>query len=104
MNSPDSLLELYRLANSPKHRSSKTHGVYTAELMREIGLKCIGLNGVSRNFDLSMRLYSLTSIHRSHEQSTVLALSTADYLKTSRKNSQKGQPDVLSDPTQLITH
>ena len=47
MNSPDSLLELYSLANSPKHKKSETHGVYTAELMREIGLKCIGLNGVS---------------------------------------------------------
>ena len=47
MNSPDSLLELYSLANSPKHKKNESHGVYTAELMREIGLKCIGLNGVS---------------------------------------------------------
>ena len=47
MNSPDSLLELYSVANSSQHRKSEHHGVYTAELMRELGLKCIGLNGVS---------------------------------------------------------
>ena len=52
MNSPDSLLELYSLANSSKHKQSETHGVYTAELMREIGLKCIGLNGVSSELPL----------------------------------------------------
>ena len=46
MNSPDSLLELYKLANSPQHKKSEKHGVYTAELMREVGLKNIGLNGV----------------------------------------------------------
>ena len=54
MNSPDSLLELYALVNSPQH-ASKTgnpqHGVYTAELMREVGLKNIGLNGVPRTIN-----------------------------------------------------
>lgn len=43
MNSPDSLLELYRVANA----ENKSQQVYTAELMREVGLKCIGFNGVS---------------------------------------------------------
>ena len=69
MNSPDSLLELYSLANSPKHKKSETHGVYTAELMREIGLKCIGLNGVSRRPTASSkRLSNMKS--RSQGQST----------------------------------
>ena len=49
MNSPESLLELYGLANSSKYRKHEKHGVWTAELMREVGLKCIGLNGVSAN-------------------------------------------------------
>ncbi|KAF2482808.1 hypothetical protein BDY17DRAFT_325062 [Neohortaea acidophila] len=51
MNSPESLLELYRLASSPTFKKSDTHGVYTAEFMREIGLKCIGLNGVPRTIN-----------------------------------------------------
>jgi hypothetical protein len=40
MNSPDSLAELYHAA-SPDYDA-----VATAELMREVGLKCIGFNGV----------------------------------------------------------
>ena len=40
MNSPDSLAELFHAA-SPDHDA-----VATAELMREVGLKCIGFNGV----------------------------------------------------------
>ncbi|KAK3717661.1 hypothetical protein LTR37_005728 [Vermiconidia calcicola] len=54
MNSPDSLLELYSLVNREKFRQGREtqkHGVYTAELMREIGLKCIGLNGVPRTIN-----------------------------------------------------
>lgn len=44
MNSPEGLTELYNLATS----SSKDveQSVQTAELMREVGLKCIGFNGV----------------------------------------------------------
>ena len=44
MNSPESLTELFNLATSSK---DKKEAVQTAELMREIGLKCIGFNGVS---------------------------------------------------------
>jgi hypothetical protein len=40
MNSPDSLAELFHAA-TPDHDA-----VATAELMREVGLKCIGFNGV----------------------------------------------------------
>jgi hypothetical protein len=48
MNSPESLLELYRLASKPEHKMSDNanHPLLVAELMREAGLKCIGLNGV----------------------------------------------------------
>lgn len=56
MNSPDSLLQLYSLATSSsspfqRSREEAAHRVWTAELMREIGLKCIGLNGVPRTIN-----------------------------------------------------
>ncbi|CAK1364409.1 Dol-P-Man:Man(5)GlcNAc(2)-PP-Dol alpha-1,3-mannosyltransferase [Cercospora beticola] len=54
MNSPESLLELYRLAStSPAPQSSSTtnQALYTAELMREVALKCIGFNGVPRTIN-----------------------------------------------------
>jgi hypothetical protein len=44
MNSPDGLTELYSLATAGS--KDKKQSVDTAELMREIGLKCIGFNGV----------------------------------------------------------
>jgi hypothetical protein len=44
MNSPDGLTELYNLATADS--KDKKQSVETAELMREIGLKCIGFNGV----------------------------------------------------------
>nr|POF06919.1 dol-p-man:man(5)glcnac(2)-pp-dol alpha-1,3-mannosyltransferase [Quercus suber] len=48
MNSPESLLQLYGLATSSKHGGN---GVFAAELMREVGLKCIGFNGVPRTIN-----------------------------------------------------
>lgn len=53
MNSPESMLELYRIANSPSHKlSTSNQALYTAELMREVGLKCIGFNGVPRTINV----------------------------------------------------
>jgi hypothetical protein len=43
MNSPDSMLALYMAASKSKPESES---VAIAELMREVGLKCIGFNGV----------------------------------------------------------
>ncbi|OKL62421.1 Dol-P-Man:Man(5)GlcNAc(2)-PP-Dol alpha-1,3-mannosyltransferase [Talaromyces atroroseus] len=43
MNSPESLLQLHQLVS---HEKSVDETVYLAELVREIGLKCIGFNGV----------------------------------------------------------
>lgn len=51
MNSPRSLLELYSLATSSQHSHGQNNAVWTAELMREVGLKCIGLNGVPRTIN-----------------------------------------------------
>ena len=48
MNSPGSLTELYNLATDGS--KDKNQSVRTAELMREVGLKCIGFNGVSFPF------------------------------------------------------
>ena len=43
MNSPDGLTQLYNLATSGS--KDKNQSVETAEIMREVGLKCIGFNG-----------------------------------------------------------
>jgi hypothetical protein len=43
MNSPDSMIALYNNASKSK---SESESVAIAEFMREIGLKCIGFNGV----------------------------------------------------------
>lgn len=43
MNSPGSLLRLHALVA----RLHPSKSVYAAELIREIGVKCIGFNGVS---------------------------------------------------------
>lgn len=43
MNSPESLVQLHKLVSE---QSSQSESVYLAELIREIGLKCIGFNGV----------------------------------------------------------
>ncbi|GAB7331301.1 hypothetical protein MBLNU13_g02748t1 [Cladosporium sp. NU13] len=53
LNSPESLLQLYALASASKPATANPsdHPVYTAELMREVGLKCIGFNGVPRTIN-----------------------------------------------------
>jgi len=53
LNSPESLLQLYALASSATNSTANPtdHPLYTAELMREVGLKCIGFNGVPRTIN-----------------------------------------------------
>lgn len=57
LNSPESLLQLYALATTPSQSiqpvtpKQEDHPIYTAELMREVGLKCIGFNGVPRTIN-----------------------------------------------------
>ena len=59
MNSPDSMLELHNLVASG---GDKKHAVFAAELMREVGLKCISFNGVCEGFRaISQRLRSVLS-------------------------------------------
>lgn len=43
MNSPESMIALYNATSASRPQSE---GVAIAEFMREIGLKCIGFNGV----------------------------------------------------------
>jgi len=66
MNSPESLTELYNLATDKS--KDKKQSVETAELMREVGLKCIGFNGVSLLHKLLDP--SILTRDRSQEQST----------------------------------
>ncbi|KAF1985961.1 hypothetical protein K402DRAFT_454648 [Aulographum hederae CBS 113979] len=49
MNSPDSMSVLYQVASEPLEEKEK---VETAELMREVGLKCIGFNGIPRTINM----------------------------------------------------
>ena len=59
MNSPDGLTELYNLATGGSKDTKQS--VDTAELMREIGLKCIGFNGVrTLQFPLTSELILTT--------------------------------------------
>ncbi|KAH8689978.1 mitochondrial protein [Talaromyces proteolyticus] len=48
MNSPESLVQLHKLVSEQK---SQKESVYLAELIREIGLKCIGFNGIPRTIN-----------------------------------------------------
>ncbi|KAH0343553.1 hypothetical protein KCU81_g5188, partial [Aureobasidium melanogenum] len=64
MNSPDSLVELFHVA-APENDS-----VQTAELMREVGLKCIGFNGVPRTINM------LNAFRDSLPQEIISSLST----------------------------
>jgi hypothetical protein len=48
MNSPGSMLELYHLTQG---LPSPPPAVQTAELMREVGLKCISFNGIPRSIN-----------------------------------------------------
>ena len=50
LNSPDAMLELYRLAVRQDPAATiarEDHALWVAEMMREVGLKCLGFNGVS---------------------------------------------------------
>ncbi|KUJ22904.1 uncharacterized protein LY89DRAFT_607792 [Mollisia scopiformis] len=49
MNSPEGLTQLYELVTDKS--KDKNQSVQTAELMREVGLKCIGFNGVPRTIN-----------------------------------------------------
>lgn len=55
MNSPESLVQLHKLVSQDK---SIDESIYLAELVREIGLKCIGFNGV-RTIRLQLFVSSL---------------------------------------------
>lgn len=48
MNSPASMKELYDVVTSSKDQKT---AVETAEIMREVGLKCIGFNGIPRTIN-----------------------------------------------------
>jgi len=49
LNSPQSLIELFNVASSSS--KDKKEAIQIVELMREVGLKCIGFNGVPRTIN-----------------------------------------------------
>lgn len=74
MNSPESLLRLHGLVA----RLDSSKGVYAAELIREIGVKCIGFNGVCIRYACACIDDSLSDA-RSLAASTVSMRSMQDY-------------------------
>jgi hypothetical protein len=64
MNSPESMIALY---NSTSASRPQSEGVAIAEFMREIGLKCIGFNGVCTTL-ISTKAHLLTSPDSTNNQ------------------------------------
>ncbi len=95
MNSPESLTVLYNLAT--KDSKDKQQSVETAELMREVGLKCIGFNGVRL---LPHHLIQYLTRDRSQGQSTAWAPSVPLSQKISSNPSLQPQH---GKPTQKIS-
>lgn len=51
LNSPDSLVVLHQIATNPQSTPSPEQPEPVAELIREVGLKCIGFNGIPRTIN-----------------------------------------------------
>jgi len=52
MNSPEAMIALYNTSSKSK---TESEAVAIAEFMREIGLKCIGFNGVRITHDVQIK-------------------------------------------------
>ncbi|KAJ4325212.1 hypothetical protein N0V84_003594 [Fusarium piperis] len=76
LNSPDSLPVLHRVASS-KHPDS---AVQNAEFIREVGLKCIGFNGIPRTIN------SLNAFHASLPEDVASKLSTTPSRRPTPEN------------------
>ncbi|KAE8444184.1 hypothetical protein EG329_000781 [Mollisiaceae sp. DMI_Dod_QoI] len=84
MNSPEGLKQLYEIATDKS--KDKEQSVQTAELMREVGLKCIGFNGVPRTINC------LGAFRSSLPSPIVSSLSTTP----TRKSSPQNINDILN--------
>ncbi|CAH0044457.1 unnamed protein product [Clonostachys solani] len=72
LNSPDSLTILHDVASSPdRHIPHPSDPVQTAELIREVGLKCISFNGIPRSINC------LNAFHASLPPALTARLATA---------------------------
>jgi hypothetical protein len=94
MNSPESMIALY---NSTSASRPQSEGVAIAEFMREIGLKCIGFNGVCSTFASTKR--SIIDITRSHEQ---LTCSTPFAPNSPRQSHPRSTPSHRAIPMPRI--
>lgn len=61
MNSPQSLSTLHSFASSYPSSRQKLNPTLTAELMREVGLKCISFNGIPRTINMLGAFYNSLS-------------------------------------------
>ena len=90
LNSPESLNTLYQVASSAPSAPSP---VVTAELMREVGLKCIGFNGVPRTINM------LGSFRSSLPKDVISSLSTTPTREPNPENisAMSGRGKTLWD-------
>ncbi|KAG9252444.1 uncharacterized protein F5Z01DRAFT_726775 [Emericellopsis atlantica] len=58
LNSPESLAALHKVASESAPSSLANPKVQTAELIREVGLKCISFNGIPRNINCLNAFYA----------------------------------------------
>ncbi|CZR51314.1 probable conserved mitochondrial protein [Phialocephala subalpina] len=91
MNSPEGLAQIYEIATEKS--KDKAQSVQTAELMREVGLKCIGFNGVPRTINC------LGAFRSSLPSEIVSGLST----QPTRNSSPKNINDILNRGSALWT-
>lgn len=81
LNSPDALAVLWRVAS--EQQTSTLSPVASAELIREIGLKCIGFNGIPRTINV------LGSFRSSLSEDVVAQLATAPTRVPTAENLQE---------------
>ncbi|KAI0007661.1 hypothetical protein F4779DRAFT_619350 [Xylariaceae sp. FL0662B] len=91
LNCPEAMTHIFELANSyPPPASAKRTPAYNAELIREVGLKCISFNGIPRSIN------TLGAFHGSLPADVQSALSTAETRQLTPDNLELRKRDGLA--------
>ncbi|KAI0508859.1 hypothetical protein F5B22DRAFT_618998 [Xylaria bambusicola] len=88
MNCPEAMTQIYHLANASPHQPRRT-AVQIAELIREVGLKCISFNGIPRTIN------TLGEFHASLPSEVTSALSTTPTREFTPSNLERRKLDGL---------
>lgn len=86
LNCPEAMTQIFTLANTTNPRTSRT-AVQNAELIREVGLKCISFNGIPRSIN------TLGAFFASLPPDTAASLSTAPTRQLTPANLETRQRD-----------